>query len=270
MLLEDRVRRLEETHLVLRLHLGIVLRIAVNRLPGHVGARRFDRIFDHHPHALGQTVELGLVEHHLELLGVLVIGLQHANLGDVREAQCTVGRRIVEFRRIQQAAIHRRNDLAARQRIHGCAHLLEHVDRNADGAIFQAFQIVELGDRILEPAQRLARHRAVDEGLHIGANGGVELGQKFLAAAVLVPGQQHIGVHREARAGAPKRQRILLPVMIGEHAMARVQRAGRDSVEQTESRNDRAGGQHVDAEVAARHVIDLLGDVLGEFVENIL
>ena len=52
--------------------------------------------------------------------------------------------------------------------------------------------------------------------------------------------------------------------------MARVQRARRDSVEQTESRNDSAGGQHVDAEVAARHVIDLLGDVLGEFVENIL
>ena len=52
--------------------------------------------------------------------------------------------------------------------------------------------------------------------------------------------------------------------------MAAVERALRDGVEQPECRNHGAGRQHLDLEVAAGHVVDLLGVVLREFVEDVL
>ena len=61
-----------------------------------------------------QRVVLGLVEQDLELLGVLMEALQHADLGDVGEAQRPVRRGVVELGRVEQAAIERRDDLAAR------------------------------------------------------------------------------------------------------------------------------------------------------------
>ena len=59
--------------------------------------------------------------------------------------------------------------------------------------------------------------------------------EQLLAAAVLVPGEQHVGVHAVARAGAPQRQRVLLAVVIDEHAVAAVEHALRHGVEQLEA-----------------------------------
>jgi hypothetical protein len=106
----------------------------------------------------GSAVILRLVEHDLELLAILVITLQHADFGDIREAQDAVRRGIVELCRVQQAAIHRRDDLAAGQRVDGSAKAGEHVNGNADGPELDALEVVGLGDRILELAERLRRH----------------------------------------------------------------------------------------------------------------
>ena len=177
---------------------------------------------------------------------------------------------VVELGRIEQAAVHRRDDFAAGQRVDRGAHAGEHVDRDADGAELQALEVVGLGDRLLEPAERLGRHRAVGERHHVGADRGVELVEQLLAAAVFVPGQQHVGVHAEGRARAPQRQRVLLAVVIDEHAVAAVERALGDRVEQAEGRHHGAGRQHLDLEVAAGHVVDLLGEVERVFVEDVL
>jgi hypothetical protein len=67
-----------------------------------------DRVGDDRPHLLRQRVVLVLVEHDLELLGVLVIALQHADLRDVGEAEDAVGGGVVELGRVEQAAVHRR------------------------------------------------------------------------------------------------------------------------------------------------------------------
>ena len=98
----------------------------------------------------------------------------------------------------------------------------------------------------------------------------IELVEQLLAAAVFVPGQQHVGVHRKARTRAPQRQRVLLAVVIDQHAVAAVERALRYRIEQAEGGHHRAGRQHLDLEIAAGHVVDLLGVVEGVFVEDVL
>ena len=52
--------------------------------------------------------------------------------------------------------------------------------------------------------------------------------------------------------------------------MAAVEGAFRDRIEQAKRRHHGAGRKHLDLEVAAGHVVDLLGVILGVFVENIL
>ena len=135
---------------------------------------------------------------------------------------------------------------------------------------FRPLQVLDLGDRLLEPAERLGRHRPVGERHDVGADRGVELLEQLLAAAVLVPGQQHVGVHGVARARAPQRQRRLLAVVIDQHAVAAVERALGHRLEQAEGRHDGAGRQHLDLEIAAGHVVDLLGEVERVLVEDVL
>ena len=69
---------------------------------------------------------------------------------------------------------------------------------------------------------------------------------------------------------APQRQRRLLAVVVHEHAVTAVERALGHGVEQPEGRDDRARRQHLDLEVAARHVVDLLGEVERVLVEDVL
>src|SRR5262249_28267050 len=118
LLLEDGVGRLVEFDVVLGLQLDIVLGIAVNRLPRHVGGGRVHGVGDDRLHLFRQRVVLVLVEGDLELLGVLVIALQHADLRDIGEAEYAVGSGIVEFGCIEQASVHGGNDFAAGQRVH--------------------------------------------------------------------------------------------------------------------------------------------------------
>ena len=51
--------------------------------------------------------------------------------------------------------------------------------------------------------------------------------------------------------------------------MAAVERAFRDRIEQAERRHHRAGGQDFDFQVAAGHVVDLLGEVECVLVEDV-
>ena len=85
-----------------------------------------------------------------------------------------------------------------------------------------------------------------------------------------MPGQQHVGVHAVARTRAPQRERRLLAVVVHEHAVTAVERALRHGVEQPEGRHHRARRQHLDLEVAAGHVVDLLGEVERVLVEDVL
>ena len=128
----------------------------------------------------------------------------------------------------------------------------------------------DLGDGLLEPAERLGWHRSIRERDDVGADGGVELLEKFLAPAVLVPCHQHVSVHREAGPGSPEGERRLFPVMVDDHPVAAVECPFRHRVEQSERRDDGTSGQYLDLEVASSHVIDLLGEIERKFVKDIL
>jgi hypothetical protein len=58
--------------------------------------------------------------------------------------------------------------------------------------------------------------------------------------------------------------------MVDHHAVATIERSFRHGVEEAESRHHRARGQHLDLEVAAGHVVDLLGEIERELVEDVL
>ena len=269
--LEDTFRRLEELHALLGLHLDIVRGVTVDCLPRHVGTRRLGGVADDGLQFRRQAVVLLLVEQDLEQLERLVIALQHADLGNIRETEQPVRGGVVELGRLDDAAVERRHDLAARQRDHGSAHLLEHVHRQTDSAVFEVLEVRRRFHLLLEPAERLGRHRSIEETDDVEFHDRVlQLVVQLLAAAVLDPGQQRVRVHAERRAGAEQRIRRVLAVPVGRHAVATVERAFVHRVDQVEGLDHRAGRQHVDLEPAARHFVHLLGEVEGVLVEDIL
>jgi hypothetical protein len=217
-----------------------------------------------------QCVVALLVEQDLELLRALVEALQHAVLGHIGEAEQAVAGCVVELGGVDQAAVERRHDLAAGQRVHRQAHVLVHVDGEADGAELHALDVGHLGDRLLEPAEGLRRHRPVDEGLHVEVEALVDIVEHLLAAAVVVPGQHHVRVHAVGRAGTPQRHGGVLAVPVGDHAVAAVERALGYGVEQVEGLDHGAGRQHLDLQAAAGHVVHLLGEVECVLVEDVL
>ena len=239
-------------------------------LPAHVGARRLHRVVDRRLEVGRQRVVLRLVEQDLELLGRLVEALQHAVLDHVREAEDLVRRRVVELGRVDQAAVQRRHDLAAGQRVDREPHLGEHVDRQAHRAELQALEVLGARHRLLVPAERLRRHRTVEVRHHVHVQALVDLVEQRLAAAVVVPGEELVGVHAERRARTPKSYGRVLAVPVGDHAMAAVERALVDRVEQLERRHDCTGRKDLDLQAVARHVVDLLGKVICVLVKDVL
>ena len=98
----------------------------------------------------------------------------------------------------------------------------------------------------------------------------VDLVEQFLAAAVLVPGEDHVGVHAISGTRPPERERVLLTVVIREDPMTAVEGTLRHGIEQAEGGDYGARRQHLDFQVAARHLVDLLGIVEGELVKDVL
>ena len=216
---------------------AVGLGIAVNGFPRHVGRGGLHGIGNNGAHFVGQSVVFGFVEGDFKLLSVLVVALQHADLGDIGKAQSLVRTGVVELGSIKQTAVHGRNDFATWQGVDSSAHGGENIDRDTHGAVLQAFEIFWFGDRLFEPAQRLRGVRRIGKRHHIGANGCIHLGQQLLAATILVPGQQHVGVHAKARPRAPQCQRILFAIVVDQHPVPAIQRAFGHRVKQAKGGN---------------------------------
>jgi hypothetical protein len=58
--------------------------------------------------------------------------------------------------------------------------------------------------------------------------------------------------------------------MVDAHAVAAIEGARGDRVEEAEGRHHGARRQHLDAQLAAGHVIDLLGEIVRVFVKDVL
>src|SRR5690606_33370879 len=171
---------------------------------------------------VGQGVVLLLVEDDFKRFRRLVEALQHAQLGNVWKAQQAVGGGVVDLSAIQQAAAERRHDLAAWQGVDCGTQGGEKGNGKTVGTDLQALQVFDARDRLLEPAKRLCGHGAVHHRHDIDVDGGVQLVQQLLPAAVLVPGQQHVGVHAESGTGREKCQGVLFTVVVAQHAVTAV------------------------------------------------
>ena len=126
-------------------------------------------------------------------------------------------------------------------------------------------------DLLLEPAERLGRHREIEEADEIELQDVVdELLVERLAAAVVEPAEQAVRVPAEGGRRAEQRIGLVLAVPVGADAVTAIENAGMHRVGHLEGRHDRAGRQHVELEAAARHVVDLLGVVDRELVEDVL
>ena len=113
------------------------------------------------------------------------------------------------------------------------------------------------GDRLLEPAERLGRHRHGEEALDVELHDlDLELFEQLLAAAVVDPAEAFVGVEAEHRAGAEQRGGLVLAVPVHGHGMGGVDLAAVHAVEHLERMHHRAAVQHVDLEPAARHLVD--------------
>src|SRR6185369_16380208 len=63
----------------------------------------------------------------------------------------------------------------AGQRVHRRPHAGEQIDRDADGPELETLEIVDLGDRLFIPAERLRRVRSIGERNHVRADGRIQL-----------------------------------------------------------------------------------------------
>ena len=141
-----------------------------------------------------------------------MIALQHVDLADVGEAEHQVRGWIVEFRRVERAGLHRRHDLAAR---HDGDRGADLAHQSADRPTVRYFKpLNSLGDfdRLLEPAERLGRHRAGQEADQIETE---YLADQFLverlAAAVLIQPSIWFAFQPSAGAVPNSEYALLLP-----------------------------------------------------------
>ncbi len=195
----------------------------------------------------------------------LVVGRQVVVLGHVLRAEAAVRGRVVELERVDDAALHRRHDLAAGKLGDRHAHLLEKVGGKAHGAVLEALQVGDGVHLVLEPAEGLGRHREADEAVDVEAQDVLgQLAVELLAAALVEPAEHRGGVAAEDRAGAEERGGLVLAVPVDRHRVRRVEHAVVHGVHHLEGADDRAGRQQVDVEAAARHLLDTRGVLAGE------
>ena len=90
-----------------------------------------------------------------------------------------------------------------------------------------------------------------------------------VAAAIVHPGEERVGVPAEGRAGAEQGEGLVLAVPIGGNAVAAVENAGMDGILELEGRNDRTGGENVGFQTPSGHVVHAFGEFVAEFVEDV-
>ena len=231
---------------------------------------RLDAVFQDRLQVGIEALERVPVEDVLEGFRRLVVRGQHVVLGDVLRAEAHVGGRVVELEAVDDAALHGRHDLAAGKLRHRCAHRLEEVGGEADGAVFQALQLGSVGDLALEPAERLGRHAEGQEADDVEAEDVLrQLAVELLAAAVIEPGDHLVGVAAEHRAGAEQRGGLVLAVPVDRHGVGRVDGAVMAGVLHLEGADHGAGRQQVDLDAVVRHLLHALDILRGHLLEDV-
>ncbi len=158
---------------------------------------------------------------------------------------------------VELAAVHHRHDLAARQNCHRRAERPEQIGRQPLGPVADALDVVGGLDLLLEPAERLGRHRKIEQADEIELEDVVDqLAVQRLAAARIKPRQHAVRVPAERRRAAEQRRGLVLAIPGVADAVAAIEDAGMHGILHLEGRNDRAGGEHIEFQPPAGHLFD--------------
>ena len=195
----------------------------------------------------------------------------HVDLRDVGEPERQIGRRIVEFGRIENAAVHRRHDVRAADDGDRRAHFVHQVGGESDRAVLELLKLRGIGDRLLEPAERLRRHRAGQPADDVDLENVVQqLVVELFAVAVVEPAEQVVRLPAERRRRAEQRKRLVLAVPVRAHAVTAVEHAAADGILHPEGAHHGAGRQHVEPQLPGSHLVDAPRVVLRVLVEDVL
>ena len=217
-----------------------------------------------------QRIVLCLVENDLEGARRPVMAAHHVEFRHVGKAELKIGAGIVQSGGVEQAAVHDRHDLAAGQNGHRCAELPEHIGGKSFGPVADALEVIDALDFLLEPAERLGRHRKVEQAVEIELEDVVDqLPVQRLPAARVEPGQHAVRVPAERRRAAEQRRGLVLAIPGVADAVTAIENSGMHGVLHLKGRHDRARRQHIEFQPPAGHLLDLLGVVDGELVENV-
>src|SRR5581483_5929093 len=158
--------------------------------------------------------------------------------------------------RVDDAALERRVDLAARRHDGGGAGPRVDLAAEVHDPDLQPLVVRHARDLLAEPPRHLGRVR------HRGTRDEVERGVRLLheleAVALLEPGRHALRVHAEGDGREPLDRRLPgAPVLRGPHV--RLEGALSRSVEAVEEAHDLATGEHLDPESPGAHLVDDLG-----------
>ncbi|NRP51477.1 hypothetical protein XMM354_003275 [Aliiroseovarius sp. xm-m-354] len=185
-----------------------------------------------------------------------MIGRQVVVLGHVLRAKIFVRRRVVRFKRVDHAALHRGHDLPARQLCDRHAQLGHQISSQTHGAVFEALQIVDRIHFFLEPTKRLREHREAHVTDNVEAHDVLrQLVVKLLTTALIEPRQHGGSGAAEDGASAKERRGFVFAVPIDGHRVGRVNQTVVDGIKHLKRSNNSAGRQHVDLEASSRHLL---------------
>jgi hypothetical protein len=130
---------------------------------------------------------------------------------------------------------------------HAEAEILHEIGRKTNRAVLEALKLSRLGNRILEPAERLRRHREAIEPDDVEPHNVLrQLTVEVLAAALVKPGEHRGGAAAKHRSGAEKRCSLVLAVPVDGHSMRRVDDAIIDAVQHLERADHGTGGEQLE------------------------
>ncbi len=199
-----------------------------------------------------------------------MMAAHHVEFRHLGKAKLKIGAGIVQTGRVKLTAVHDRHDLAARQNCHRCPELPEDVGGKSFGPVADALEVIDALDFLLEPAERLGRHRKVKQACQIELEDIVgQLTVQRLPASRIEPGEHAMCVPAERRRAAEQRRGLVLAIPGVADAVTAIENSGMHGVLHLESRHDRARRQHIEFQPPAGHLLDLPGVVDGELVEDV-
>ena len=167
------------------------------------------------------------------------------------------------LRRVDDAALGRRQDFGARQGDDADARSLENFRGNAGDTVLQALEVIPAADDLLEPSQSLWTDRQDRKGhdLHVELF-LVQLLVQLQAAAFVHPAQEVVMIHSEraARGAAQEAGSKVFPYPIGRRRVPAVDDAAVRGIQNLEGADNRAGGKMLDLEPPGGDLLHRLGE----------